>query len=77
VWVVEGSDDAVSWTEIDRREHKWVFDRGTKFDVKAFAVSRSGSFARIPLRKTDPNYGLYGRLVISAFELFGAVAGLQ
>jgi hypothetical protein len=40
--------------------------------VKTFAVERSGSFRMIRLRQIGQNH-----LALSAFELFGAVAGLQ
>jgi hypothetical protein len=74
-WAIEGSDDAVSWTEIDRRENKSDFNHPKA--VKTFAVSRSESFGRIRLRQTDPNHSGGNCLLLKAFELFGAVAGLQ
>jgi hypothetical protein len=45
--------------------------------VKTFAVARSGSFRRIRLRQTGPNHRGNNILNLSAFEVFGAVAGLQ
>jgi hypothetical protein len=48
--------------------------------VKSFAVSRSGNFGTIRtirLRQTGLNHHSSNRLILSAFEVFGAVAGLQ
>jgi hypothetical protein len=74
-WAVEGSDDGASWTEIDRRENN--SDLNANLSVKTFAVSRSGSFPRIRLRQTGPNHRGDNCLVLRAFKVFGAVAGLQ
>jgi hypothetical protein len=73
-WVIEGSDDGTLWTEIDRREN--ASDLNALRAVKTFAVSRSGSFGRIRLRQTGPNHRGNNCLILIAFELFGAVAGL-
>jgi hypothetical protein len=74
-WVIEGSDDGASWTEIDRRENN--SDLNHHHAVKTFAVSQSGSIGRIRLRQTGLNHSGINRWVLRAFELFGAVAGLQ
>jgi hypothetical protein len=73
-WAVEGSDDGDSWTEIDRRENN--SDLNSEFALKTFAILQSVSFRRIRLRQTGPNHDDDNSLVLSAFELFGAVAGL-
>jgi hypothetical protein len=73
--VVEGSDDGASWTEIDRREDN--SDLNDEFAVKTFAVWRSGCFGMVRLRQTGLNHNGNDFLILSAFELFGAVAGLQ
>jgi hypothetical protein len=74
-WAVESSDDGASWTKIDRREKNSNFNGGCH--MKTFAVAQSGSFRRIHLRQIGPNHFGNNHLVLSAFELFGAVAGLQ
>jgi hypothetical protein len=74
-WAVEGSDDGASWTEIDRRENNSDLDE--PFTVKTFAVSQTGSFRKIRLRQTGPNHEGNNTLELSAFKVFGAVAGLQ
>jgi hypothetical protein len=74
-WAVEGSDDGASWTGIDRRENN--SDLSKAWDMKTFTVSRSGSFERIRLCQTGPNHWSINQLVLSAFEVFGAVTGLQ
>jgi hypothetical protein len=73
-WAVEGSNDEASWTEIDRRENNK--DLNGKMAVKTFAVSRSRSFRRIRLLQTGPNHRGDNCLRLSAFELFGTIAGL-
>jgi hypothetical protein len=73
-WVVEGSGDGVSWTEIDWRENNSNLNDVTA--VKMFVVWRSGNFGKIRLRQTSPNHAGNNCLVLSAFELFGEVAGL-
>jgi hypothetical protein len=45
--------------------------------VKTFAVERGGSFRRIRLRQTGPNYHGENVLVLTAFEVFGEIAELQ
>jgi hypothetical protein len=70
-----GLDDGASWTEINRRENKSELNQD--MPVKAFAISRSESFGRIRLRQTGPNHGSNNCLALYAFELFGAVTGLQ
>jgi hypothetical protein len=74
-WVVEGSDDGTSWTEIDRRKNN--SNLTAKLAVKTFAVVRSGSFCRIRLRQNGRNHSRNNCLILTAFEVFGAVAGLQ
>jgi hypothetical protein len=74
-WAVEGSDDGASWTEIDRRENN--SDLNDRSAVKTFAVSRSGSFRMIRLHQTGPTHNGNNVMNLNAFEVFGAVAGLQ
>jgi hypothetical protein len=74
-WMLEGSDDEGSWTEIDQRENNRHLNDDSA--VKTFAVARSGSFHRIRLRQTGPNHMGCNRLGLMAFEIFDAVAGLQ
>jgi hypothetical protein len=72
---VEDSDGHASWTEIDRRGNN--SDLNDKSAVKMFGVARSGSFRRIRLRQTGRNHRGSNQLVLIAFEVFRAVAGLQ
>jgi hypothetical protein len=73
--VVEGSDDGATWTEIDGRENN--SDLNDDLVVKTFTVAQSGRFRMIRLRQTGPNHCGDDYLVLSAFEVFGAVAELQ
>jgi hypothetical protein len=73
-WVIEGSVDGNTWTEIDRREddHSLNF----KNPVRLFAVdSVSGEFRHVRLRQTGPNQYSSSdhRIIISGFELFGSL----
>jgi hypothetical protein len=74
-WVTEASDDAVSWTEIDRHENNTELNRSGA--VKVFAVSRSGIFGRILLRQNGLNHKDGSRLALSTFKVHGADAGLR
>jgi hypothetical protein len=74
-WAVEGSDDGTSWTKIDRRENNSDLNRN--LTVKTFAIALSGSFSSIRLRLTGPNHRGQNCLCLTAFDVFGAVAGLQ
>jgi hypothetical protein len=65
----------VSRREIDR--HQNSSNVNGRRAVKTFAVSRSGSFRRICLRQTGTNHYGNNRLVLNAFEVFSAIAGLQ
>jgi hypothetical protein len=46
-WVVERSDDGVTWTEIDRRENN--DDLNKAYAVKTFAIAQSGTFGKVRL----------------------------
>jgi hypothetical protein len=74
-WAFEGSEDGASWTELDPSEN--TSDFNAPFAVKTFSVSRCRIFRRIRLRQTGPNHRGNNRVLFSAFEVFGAVAGLQ
>jgi hypothetical protein len=60
--------------EIDRRENN--SDLNATLAVKTFAVARSGGFRRIRLRLGGPSHSGNNHLFLTAFEVFGAVAGL-
>jgi hypothetical protein len=74
-WAIKGSDDGALWTEIDRHENN--NDLCSLMSVKTFMVSRSGSFGKIRLLQTGPNDEGNNQLIVRAFEVFGAAAGLQ
>ena len=71
-WIVEGSNDEFSWTEIDSRERANTINRDNKgyyFTVR----EESSSFRVVRFRQTGPNSSGTDRLCISGFELFGTV----
>jgi hypothetical protein len=74
-WVIECSVDGVSWVEVDRHDE----DRTLNFrnPVHCFTVPHGESNTRfVRLRQTGPNqYSTPDhRLIISGFELFGALS---
>lgn len=71
-WVVEGSNDEFSWTEIDSWERTNTInrdDKGYYFTVR----EESSSFRVVRLRQTGPNSSGTYHLCISGFELFGTI----
>jgi hypothetical protein len=70
-WVIEGSVDGRSWTEIDRRQHNRDFTNG---GTASFATSRAAEFRFIRLTQTDQRYG-YGDQILGlrAAEFFGTL----
>jgi hypothetical protein len=74
-WVLKGSDDGTSWTEIDRRENN--LDLNNKFAVKTFAVEKVETFQMLRLRQVAPSHANNNYLLGTAFEIFGALIGLE
>jgi hypothetical protein len=73
-WVLDGSDDGTTWMEVDRRENN--SDLNNKFAVKTFTVERVETFRMVRLRQIAPNHANNNYLLITAFEIFGALIGL-
>jgi FtsZ-binding cell division protein ZapB len=71
-WAIEGSEDGVLWTELDRQENNE--DLNGKSAEKAFAVSEHGRFGKIRLRQVGLNHSRNYVLTLQAFELFGSLA---
>jgi hypothetical protein len=73
-WVVEGSSDGETWSELDRREDDASLKGGNLTQV--FEVRSPGLECRlVRLRQIGPNHFLEldYRLVVSGFELFGLI----
>jgi hypothetical protein len=73
-WVIEGSVDGRSWTEIDRRQDNRDFTNG---GTASFATSRPAEFGFIRFTQTDKKYGFsYWPHVLGlyAVEFFGTLA---
>jgi len=71
-WVVEGSMDGSSWTELDRREKNdelngWALTR-------SFSMTQTSLVRMIRLRLTEPSHGGRNQLALSAFEVFGYIS---
>jgi hypothetical protein len=60
----------IDWREINS-------ELSGKFSSKKCAAARSRSFRSIHLRQTDNNHWGSNHVILSAFEVFGVVAGLQ
>jgi hypothetical protein len=70
-WVVEGSDNGQSWTELDRRENNK--DLKSLLLVATFPVSGSSEIRMIRLLQTGKNHGGDDNLNFSGFEVFGSI----
>jgi hypothetical protein len=53
-WVVEGSVDGESWTEIDRQTDRWDFSEG--WATASFTVPKPGEFRFVRLTQTDTRH---------------------
>jgi hypothetical protein len=71
-WVVEGSLDGSSWTEIDRQTGNQDFDG--KWRTVSFAVSNPAEFRFIRLTQTDKNHCGADELVLDTLEFFGTLS---
>jgi hypothetical protein len=70
-WVVEGSNNVGSWTELDRRVDNG--DLNEPGAIRTFAVARTAEVHMIRLRQTGPNHRNRNDLVILALEIFGSL----
>jgi hypothetical protein len=74
-WVIEGSQDGNSWTEIDRRENN--ADLNSSHAVKTFAISKRGSFRMLRLFLIGPAHNGGHGMIISRVEFFGTLSLLS
>ena len=74
-WVLEGSNDGTSWTELDRREDN--HDLNSSCAIQNFKISRmpSGCVRFIRIRQTGPNHKGGYTLSFAALEIFGLLLG--
>jgi hypothetical protein len=78
-WVVEGSLDGSSWTEMDRQTDNLDFDddlgwKGKKWTPASFAVSKPAEFRVIRLTQTDEDHDGMDVLSLRAIEFFGTLS---
>jgi hypothetical protein len=71
-WVVEGSQDGESWTELDRQRNNQDFKTGAK-QTSSFAVSNSPECRFIRLTQTARNHLNSDHLFFCAVEFFGTL----
>jgi hypothetical protein len=71
-WVIEGAADAgAEWVEIDRRQ-----DDTSLKDFKAvriFEVAAPRQIRMVRIRQTGPNHAGKSELILSVWEIFGAL----
>lgn len=70
-WVIEGSNDGVNWTELDRREDN--NELNGKFKAKTFKCQRIMESRRIRLRQIGKNHAGNDILTLCGLELFGTL----
>jgi hypothetical protein len=71
-WVVEGSLDGESWTEIDRQTNNQYFNG--RYAPASFAVSNPAECRFIRLTQTDKRHDNYDSLLLYAVEFFGTLS---
>jgi hypothetical protein len=74
-WAIKGPDDGVSSMDIDRREDN--SNLNGSLAVTIFGFSRYRRLGRIGLRQSGTDHKGNSVMVLNAFEVFEAVAGLQ
>jgi hypothetical protein len=72
-WVIEVSDDDISWTVIDRRQN--ISELSADDTTVTFSISHPVECRFIRLRQTGPSHTGRCYLELGAFELFGSVGG--
>jgi hypothetical protein len=73
-WVVEGSLDGRTWTEIHRQTGNQAFGDGRGWSTASFAVSHSGEFGFIRLTQTEKNHRGDDYLHLYVVEFFGTLS---
>jgi hypothetical protein len=68
-WVLEGSNDRISWIELDRRENTDL----PNFAVRRFPVAKSEEVRMIRLRQTGKNANGSDYLTIGSFDVSGTL----
>jgi hypothetical protein len=72
-WIIEGSNDGTSWTELDQRTT--TGDPQEQPQMETFAISSQSRVRMIRLRQPGKNAFGTNELALAAFEIFGEVAG--
>jgi hypothetical protein len=73
-WVVEGSLDGLSWTEIDRQTDIPDFNNPFSAEMASFAVSNPAAFRFIRLTQIGKRYYGPDELSLCAVEFFGTLS---
>jgi hypothetical protein len=74
-WVIEGSNEGISWTEIDRRENNT--DLNISYAIKTFVVKEIDRFSMICLRQIGLNHEKSNYQMMTTFEVFGWLLGAK
>jgi hypothetical protein len=72
-WVIEGSLDDVTWTELDRREANTEIHSDHLIGSFSISISNDTPYRFIRLRQTGKNAERNDYLVVYGFELFGLI----
>jgi hypothetical protein len=70
-WVLEGSLDGVSWTEMNRQAFNWDFEN--RWNRASFTVSAPMECRFVRLTQINQNHRAHLDLVLRAVEFFGAL----
>jgi hypothetical protein len=70
-WIIEGSVNGSSWTELDRRENNTELN-GVKL-TRTFSISQSEEIRMIRMRQIGLNHAGNHHLLLTAFEVFGSL----
>jgi E3 ubiquitin-protein ligase HECTD1 len=72
-WILEGSNDGLSWVELDRRRNDTSLN--SQGGIATFSISNGSEeeFQQIRLCQTGKNSSGYDHLVLNAIEFFGVV----
>jgi hypothetical protein len=72
-WIVEGSVDGTTWTEMDRRQNNQDF-RALEWNTKTFAFARPLECKFIRLTQIEKNHSDRDFLILSLVEFFGTLS---
>jgi hypothetical protein len=76
-WILEGSKNGLSWTELDRRENDTTLDSPGVIGTFSIGEGNGEGFRMIRLQQTGRNSRDTDELVVTAIEFFGDIKRLK